>query len=102
MIFMALNASIRRQFEFVQQQWMVYGNDFRLANDKDPIVGNHADAPGKQPDGRMVIQTGAKDTAPPFFCSRIPRFVETRGGDYFFMPSLTALRMIGDGSIDPT
>jgi Dyp-type peroxidase family len=101
-IFMALNASIRRQFEFVQQQWMVYGNDFRLANDKDPIVGNHADAPGKQPDGRMVVQSDAKDPAPPFFCSQIPRFVETRGGDYFFMPSLTALRMIGDGSIDPT
>jgi hypothetical protein len=35
-------------------------------------------------------------------CSEMPRFVETRGGDYFFIPSLTALRMIGEGIIDPT
>jgi hypothetical protein len=50
----------------------------------------------------MVVQTAAKDPDPPFFCSKIPRFVETRGGEYFFVPSLTALRMIGEGSIDPT
>ena len=35
-------------------------------------------------------------------CAAMPRFVETRGGDYFFIPSLTALRMIGEGIIDPT
>ena len=28
--------------------------------------------------------------------------VETRGGDYFFIPSMTCLRMIGLGIIDPT
>ena len=30
------------------------------------------------------------------------RLVETRGGDYFFIPSLTALRMIAMGTVDPT
>jgi len=101
-IFMAINASIRRQFEFVQQQWMNYGNDFKLANDRDPLVGNHGvDARGHG-DGCMALQTAAKDPDPPFFCSKIPRFVETRGGEYFFVPSLTSLRMIGEGSIDPT
>ena len=30
------------------------------------------------------------------------RFVSTCGGDYFFAPSMTALRMIGMGLIDPT
>jgi Dyp-type peroxidase family len=99
-VFMALNASIRRQFEFVQQQWMNYGNDFRLANDKDPIVGNQGTVEGA-PAGRMTIQAGPSERRP-FFCAGIPRFVETRGGDYFFVPSLTALRMIADGSIDPT
>ena len=106
-VFLAMNASIRRQFEFVQQQWMNYGNDFGLANDKDPLVGNHgrtgADHGGDGlPDGRMTVQASAADPAPPFFCTGMPRFVETRGGEYFFVPSLTALRMIGDGSIDPT
>ncbi|MEY4580834.1 MAG: hypothetical protein RL701_5537 [Pseudomonadota bacterium] len=96
-IFMALNASLRRQFEFVQQQWMNYGNDFQLGNERDALIGNHP-AEG----GSVALQTEASDPRPPFFCNRLPRFVETRGGDYFFIPSLTALRMIGEGSIDPT
>ncbi len=96
-IFMALNASIRRQFEFVQQQWMNYGNDFKLANDKDPLAGNQESA-----GGRMVMGSAPDDPNPPFFCGKLPRFVETRGGDYFFVPSLTALRLIADGDIDPT
>lgn len=100
-IFMALNASIRRQFEFVQQQWMNYGNDFKLANDKDPLIGNQGRSDSGAGEGTMIIQSGDK-TQPPFFCSKLPRFVETRGGDYFFVPSLTALRMIAEGSIDPT
>jgi hypothetical protein len=32
----------------------------------------------------------------------MPQFVETRGGEYFFIPSLTALRMIAMGTVDPT
>jgi hypothetical protein len=81
---------------------MNYGNDFKLANDRDPLVGNHGvDARGHG-DGRMALQAAAKAPDPPFFCSKIPRFVETRGGEYFFVPSLTSLRMIGEGSIDPT
>jgi len=98
MIFIALGASLRRQFEFVQQQWMNYGNDFRLGNERDALVGNH---PENGSDS-VVLQSDPSDTRPPFFCNRLPRFVETRGGDYFFVPSLTALRMIGEGSLDPT
>lgn len=94
-IFMALNASIFRQFEFVQQQWMNYGNDFKLSNEKDPIIGNQN---GKE---HMIIQ-GQGPENPPFFCPNVPRFVTTRGGEYFFIPSITALRMIALGSIDPT
>jgi hypothetical protein len=39
---------------------------------------------------------------PPFICANPPNFVETRGGEYFFVPSLTALRQIAQGSVDPT
>jgi Dyp-type peroxidase family len=106
LIFVAVMASIKRQFEFVQQQWVNYGNDFHLANDKDPLLGNHeitADGQGK---GRMVIEAAkakaGETQKPPFFCSNLTRFVETRGGDYFFIPSMTALRMIAEGIIDPT
>lgn len=94
-IFMAINASIERQFEFVQQQWVHYGNDFKRSNEQDPILSN-------RDEGVMVIEGDASTGRPPVFCGKIPRFVETRGGDYFFIPSLTALRMIADGIIDPT
>jgi Dyp-type peroxidase family len=98
-IFMAIGVDIERQFEFVQQQWANYGNDFRLANEKDPLIGNHGQDEG---DSVMTIQTEPSDPRPPFFCSKLPRFAETRGGDYFFVPSLTALRLISRGMVDPT
>ena len=96
-IFMAIGASISRQFEFVQQQWANYGNDFKLANDRDPIIGNQPPA-----GGNMTIQAPPGGDHPPVFCRGIPRFVETRGGDYFFVPSLTALADIAAGTVDPT
>ena len=65
-IIMILGASIRRQFEFVQQQWLNYGNDFKLGNDKDPLVGNHGDGKEKGSLGRMVIESraGLRQAAP--------------------------------------
>jgi Dyp-type peroxidase family len=94
-IFMALNASLSRQFEFVQQQWVQYGNDARLGNDKDVLMGNH----GGQ--GRFVVQGDATAANPPFVCSNLPDFIELRGGDYFFLPSITALGMIAMNLVDP-
>jgi Dyp-type peroxidase family len=94
-IFMALNASLSRQFEFVQQQWVQYGNDSHLGNDKDALMGNHGGH------GRFVIQGDTTPANPPFLCSHLPDFVELRGGDYFFVPSITALGMISLGIVDP-
>jgi Dyp-type peroxidase family len=97
-IIMMVGASISRQFEFVQQQWINYGNDFRAGNDKDIILGNHS----TQPPSKAVIQADPDGDGAPYFLQNIPRLVETRGGDYFFLPSMTALRMISQGRIDPT
>lgn len=94
-VFMALNASIARQFEFVQQQWINYGNDAHLGNEKDPLIGNHT--PGE----RFVIQGDTTPANPPLLCSHLPNFVELRGGDYFFLPSMTALGMIALNLVDP-
>jgi deferrochelatase/peroxidase EfeB len=101
-IMMILNADLSRQFEFVQQQWVNFGNDFRLANDKDPIIGNHGINEACRAAGRMVIEGDKQTNTPPYFCSNMPTLVETRGGDYFFVPSMTCLRMIGLGIVDPT
>ncbi|MEP6690182.1 MAG: dyp-type peroxidase [Gemmatimonadaceae bacterium] len=94
-IFMALNASIERQFEFVQREWMNYGNDFRQGNDRDPITG------ARDGHDRMVIQghAGAEVRAP-HVCRGLEQFAVTRGGAYFFIPGLTALRLIADGRLE--
>ncbi|WP_122519571.1 MULTISPECIES: Dyp-type peroxidase [Pannonibacter] len=89
-------ASLFRQFEFVQQQWINYGLDFNAGNDTCPILGRH-DAEAK-----FVIAVGKDSGKPPFIAARLPQFVTMRGGDYFFVPSMTALRMLGMGIIDPT
>ena len=99
-IIMMINTDINRQFEFVQQQWINYGNDFKAANDKEILLGNHR-AHEKRP-SKAVIQVEPDSDEAPYILSNIPRLVETRGGDYFFIPSMTALRMIAKGIVDPT
>ena len=94
-IFMALNANLARQFEFVQQQWIQYGNDARLGNEKDILMGQHGGS------GRYMVQGDTSPANPPFMCSNLPDFVELRGGDYFFVPSITGLGMIAMGLVDP-
>ncbi|MFM8331768.1 MAG: Dyp-type peroxidase [Candidatus Methylumidiphilus sp.] len=99
-IIMMINADIERQFEFVQQQWINYGNDFRASNDKEIILGNHS--ADEKYASKAVLQVDPNSDDAPYILAKIPRFVETRGGDYFFVPSMTALRMIAQGVIDPT
>jgi hypothetical protein len=92
---MALNASISRQFEFVQQQWIAYGNDAHLGNEKDLLMGSHSEGE------KYMIQGDTSSANPPFMCTNLPNFVELRGGEYFFLPSITALGMIAMGLVDP-
>ena len=87
-IFMAVNASLREQFEFVLQQWMNYGNDFGQGNDPDPLIGNRSAG------NKMVIPGDPAAGRRPHVCFDMPQFVVTRGGAYFFIPSITALRWI--------
>lgn len=96
-------ASLFRQFEFVQQQWINYGLDARAGSDSCPIVGNHADgSDGRAAKAKFVIPADPASGHPPFIAEDLPQFVEARGGAYFFVPSMTALRMIAMGTVDPT
>jgi Dyp-type peroxidase family len=89
-LFMALNVDIERQFEFIQQQWLNYGNHFLQSNDKDVLLGNHDGT------GKAVIQASSGDDIP-HLCTHLPRFVEVRGGEYFFVPGMTAMRLLAKG-----
>ncbi len=101
-VMLAVCASLFRQFEFVQQQWINYGLDARAGNDACPLVGNHSAGGVSGPPAKFVVPSDPNSGRPPFIVERLPQFVETRGGEYFFVPSMTALRMLGMGVIDPT
>ncbi len=82
LFFVALNARIDLQFEFIQRDWLNSGEMFgRAGAGLCPLTGaseeRHTDA--FQESGRTAPET------------HLPRFVTTRGGDYFFVPSLDAL-----------
>ncbi len=93
---MIIGASIFRQFEFVQQQWIQYGLDFDQGNNTCPLLGNH------DHHTRHTIASDPATGKPPYVMSGLKTFVEVRGGDYFFLPSLTALHMLALGIVDPT
>jgi len=66
-----VNADLSRQFEFVQQQWINYGNDFGC-HDPDPLLGNHGTNEGRRGGGRMTIEGDVATNRPPYFCDRMP------------------------------
>lgn len=90
-VFLAFNSGFD-QFEFVQQIWINFGDDFEQGNDTDPIAGSRRK-------GRMVIPGDEATGRRPFICFDIPSFVTTRGGDYFFVPSLTGLALLASGRV---
>ena len=95
-IFMAICSSICRQFEFIQQQWIEYALDYNEGNNTCPIIGNHTKHKN------YIIASDPSTGKQPYIMSKLKTFVEARGGDYFFLPSISTLRMMSIGAIDPT
>lgn len=83
LLFLCFQASIQRQFEFIQAAWLNDGNKFGLGLDRDPIVGGGG--------GKLTLQG-----SPPRFLSPLARFVTLEGGDYFYMPGLAGLRYLAN------
>ena len=86
--FFCVNASIRSQFEFVQQTWCNNPRFGGLIDNKDPIVGDNDRM--DQPSSHMTIPGPLRSwrTGP------LPRFVTVRAAAYLFMPSIRALRFL--------
>ena len=83
-IFIAINASIKRQFEFLQQMWVNDPKFDGMYENKDCITGDNYD---------LTIMTIQREAVRRRIRS-VPRFVRVRGGGYFFVPSITALRYL--------
>lgn len=97
LMFIALVADIGRQFEFLQRNWINSGDSARLdRTERDPLAGNNRDERDIPAAGRPHEETPRKFSVPAAprlpWALKLPEFVATRGGDYFFLPSLTALR----------
>jgi Dyp-type peroxidase family len=88
LLFIAANSRIDLQFEVIQSNWINKGEFLGQAGlARCPLTGANLGGPGD-----TFLEAGA--IAP---VTTLPRFVITRGGDYFFAPGLEALRAIAQG-----
>jgi Dyp-type peroxidase family len=87
--FICLNANISRQFEFLQNAWLMNTKFSALTGESDPLLGNRQPIPGCPATDDFMRQ---EDDGLRRRISGLPQFVTVRGGAYFFLPSLRALR----------
>ena len=82
--FLFISAKAMATIEFLQQEWINEGDFIGVSNERDPIIGLQGD--------------GATFTIPKEPVRHRVHGIETfnvlRGGEYFFMPSLSALKWI--------
>lgn len=77
-------ASLVRQFEFAQNVWANDRSFHELGNERDPIIGNH--------DGTLEYKIPKRPIRRTI--KGLPAFTTVRGGAYFFLPGLKALRYL--------
>ena len=84
-------ASLVRQFEFAMNVWANDPNFHELGNERDPFVGTQ--------DGTYDITIPKRPIRKQI--KGLPAFTTVRGGAYFFLPGIRALRYLaalGNGS----
>jgi Dyp-type peroxidase family len=77
-------ASLIRQFEFLQNVWANDPNFHELGNEHDPIIGNQ--------DGTFEFKIPKRPIRKKI--TGLPAFTTLRGGAYFFLPGIKALRYL--------
>ena len=89
--FICLNASLARQFEFVQGAWIASAYFGGLSCEQDPLLGNRLpDNGGRATDTFAFVDADGEHR----LVSRLPVFATVRGGAYFFLPGLAGLKRI--------
>jgi Dyp-type peroxidase family len=77
-------ASLVRQFEFAQNVWANDRSFHELGNERDPFVGSH--------DGSFDMTIPKRPIRKKI--KGLPAFTTVRGGAYFFLPGIRALRFL--------
>jgi Dyp-type peroxidase family len=83
--FVALNADLSRQFEFIQHSWLNSPKFDGLYDEGDPIAGARTAESASYTAQDLPIRSRYHD---------LPSFVSVRGGAYFFLPGLRAVRYL--------
>ncbi|MGY8663691.1 peroxidase [Bradyrhizobium sp. UFLA05-109] len=83
LFFIACNADLERQFEFIHQRWVQNPRFGTLDNQDDPIVGS-----------QQCPKTFTIPGLPSGSEVSLEYFTQTLGGGYFFLPGLAALDFI--------
>ncbi len=91
LIFVCFNASINRQFEQIQGNWLMDGDAFGLGGEQDFVLGEG----GEQ--SSVTIQ-GDRNNPARFLQGPPTPLVRTLGGYYLFVPGVAALARIAAGS----
>ena len=87
-IFLLISAKAMATLEFLQQEWINDGDFIGVGEERDPIIGRQEeDATFTIPKTPVRRRLHGIDT-----------FNELRGGEYFFMPSLSALKWLAERS----
>lgn len=86
--FICLAANIARQFELIQHTWVNNPKFGGLHDESDPLVANHAAWGG-------MFSVPAEPVRMRY--ANLPNFVTVRGGGYFFLPGIRALRYLAMG-----
>lgn len=90
--FICLAGNIIRQFEFVQSAWLSSSAFAGSREQRDPLLGHRCPRlSGTKTDSFMqASEHGVQDKT-----QSLPDFVTVRGGGYFFMPGISAIRYLG-------
>jgi Dyp-type peroxidase family len=79
-----LCASLVRQFEFAQNVWINDRNFHELGNERDPLIGNQ--------DGTFDFTIPKRPIRRKI--AGLPAFTTLKGGAYFFLPGINALKYL--------
>lgn len=89
LMFIALNADLERQYEFIQQQWLMNQKFGDLYDEADPILATSGGATTRH-FSMPALPAGKK-------LAGLPDFTRVIGGGYFFLPGIAALHFIARG-----
>ena len=85
--------NITRQFEFVQNAWVINSKFAGVQNERDPVLGTRSALLNQAPTDRFRRPDAS---GPARMSPSMPQFVTVKGGGYFFMPGLRALQYLAN------